>query len=71
RVAVLGRVSTRLAAAALIALGVFMIAFGGWWSPWFLRVLETLPGGAWLELVLPFLPMVIIGFGAAMLTRNA
>jgi hypothetical protein len=63
-------ISKRLIAAAFISFGMFLIAYGDWWAPWFLSILEVIPGGKWLELILPFLPMVVIGVGVVMLTRS-
>jgi hypothetical protein len=60
----------RLIAATLISFGMVLLAFGNWWAPWFLSVLAAIPGGSWLELILPFLPMAVIGCGAVILTRS-
>ncbi len=57
-----------LIAVALVLTGLFLAAFGNFWAP---HVFEWLSGsemGAWLELIVPFLPMVLIGAGAALFT---
>jgi len=60
----------RLIAAALVLTGLYLAVFGSTWAP---PVFELLAGseiGAWLELIVPFLPMVFIGFGAALFTSR-
>lgn len=63
-------VAKRLIAATLVGFGLLLLAFGKWWAPWFLSALHAVPGGSWLELILPLLPMVVIGVGAAVFTRS-
>jgi hypothetical protein len=56
----------RLVAVALVLMGLYLAAFGNSWTP---SVLEWLSGseiGAWVELIVPFLPMVFIGLGAVL-----
>jgi len=53
-----------LAAASLALTGVYLIAFGSSWAPVALDVLSGSELGAWLELVIPFLPMACIGVAA-------
>ena len=57
---------TRLFAAALIATGLFMAAFGNAWAPLALASLPASALGGWLELIVPFLPMAFISSGAAL-----
>lgn len=60
----------RLTAAGMILVGLYLAAFGNSWAP---LVLEWLSGseiGAWLELIVPFLPMVFIGIGAALFASS-
>ena len=55
---------------ALVLTGLFLAAFGNLWAP---PVFEWWSGseiGAWLELILPFLPMALIGSGAALFTQH-
>jgi hypothetical protein len=50
----------------MIVTGLYLIVFGNAWGP---RAFELLPDnefGSWVELFVPFLPMVFIGFGAAL-----
>jgi hypothetical protein len=59
-----------LIAVALVLTGLFLAAFGNFWAP---HVFEWLSGseiGAWLELIVPFLPMFLIGSGAALYTAR-
>ncbi len=60
-----------LIAVAMVLTGLYMAVFGNSWGP---RTFELLPAsevGLWLELIVPFLPMVFIGFGAALyVSRN-
>lgn len=59
-----------LIAAAMVLIGLYLAAFGNSWGP---RVFELLPAseiGSWLELIVPFLPMVFIGFGAALFVSH-
>ena len=53
--------------AAAIAAGFSLFAFGGAWAPAALELTARLPYGAWLELLLPFLPMAVIGLGVVIL----
>jgi len=63
-------IARRFVAVASIAMGLFLFVFGNAWAP---RVLDWLPAsdlGAWLELIVPFLPMVFIVIGAAILSSK-
>ena len=53
-------------AAALIATGLFLAAFGNAWAPLALASLPASVLGGWLELIVPFLPMAFISSGAAL-----
>ncbi len=59
-----------LIAMALILMGLYLAAFGNSWGPLVFELLPASETGAWLELIVPFLPMVFIGFGAAILTLH-
>ena len=53
------------ALAALLTLtGLALFMFGNAWAPAVLAFLPDSPVGYWLELVVPFLPMLFIGGGA-------
>lgn len=56
----------QLIAAALVLAGLYLAAFGNNWAPPVLGWLSGSEIGAWVELIVPFLPMVFIGFGAAL-----
>ena len=53
-------------AAALVAAGLWSAAFGNAWAPGAFELLPASELGAWLELLVPFLPMLLIGLGAAL-----
>ena len=53
-------------AAALVAAGLWLAAFGNAWAPGAFALLPASELGAWLELFVPFLPMLPIGLGAAL-----
>ncbi len=58
----------RFIAVVLVLTGLFLAVFGNIWAP---PVFEWLSGseiGAWLELIVPFLPILLIGSGAALFT---
>ena len=56
-----------LFAALLVLVGLGLFAFGASWAPGALRLLPDTPVGYWIELIVPFLPMVFVGAGAAIL----
>jgi hypothetical protein len=62
--------STLLQAASvlLILAGLLLVGFGNSWAPFVLDALPASELGLWIELVVPFLPIAIIGMGAALLT---
>ncbi len=53
-------------AAALVLMGLYLAVFGNSWGPLVFELLPASEIGTWLELIVPFLPMVFIGFGAAL-----
>jgi hypothetical protein len=60
----------RLIAAALVLTGLYLAVFGNTWAPPVLELLAGSEMGAWLELIVPFLPMAFIGFGAAVFSSR-
>jgi len=59
-----------LIAVVMVIIGLYLAAFGNAWGP---RVFEVLPDselGEWVGLVVPFLPMAIIGLGAALFVSS-
>lgn len=54
-----------LLAPAMILTGLYLAVFGNSWGPIAFEFLERSEIGLWIELIVPFLPMVFIGFGAA------
>ncbi len=57
-----------LIAAALVLMGLYLAVFGNSWGPLVFELLPASEIGTWLELIVPFLPMVCIGFAAALFT---
>jgi len=52
--------------AALVLVGLYLIAFGHQWAPHALEYLPDTEFGFWVELIVPFLPMAFIGTGVAL-----
>ena len=59
-----------LIAVALVSTGLYLAVFGNSWGPFFFERLEVTEIGLWIELVIPFLPMVFIGLGAILFVRR-
>ena len=57
-------------AATTILAGFYVAAFGNTWAPFVFELTAGSQLGAWLELVAPFLPMLLIGSGAALYTSQ-
>jgi len=57
----------RAVAATAIVFGLALFVFGSWWSPFVLELLSGSRLGSWLELIVPFLPMLFVGLGAMFL----
>ena len=55
-----------LIAVAMVSMGLYLAVFGNFWGPLVFELLPASEIGTWLELIVPFLPMVFIGFGAAL-----
>ena len=53
-------------AAALVLMGLYLAVFGNSWGPLVFELLPASEIGTWLELIVPFLPIVFIGFGMAL-----
>ena len=56
----------RLIAVTLVLMGLFLAVFGNSWGPLVFELLPDSELGLWIELIVPFLPMVFIGFGAVL-----
>ena len=54
-------------AVALILLGLYLAVFGDGWAAIAFAILGDSAIGMWVELVVPLLPMLVIGLGAALL----
>ena len=59
-----------LIAAALVLMGLYLAVFGNSWGPLVFELLPASEIGTWLELIVPFLPMAFIGFGAVLFTSR-
>ncbi len=55
-----------LIAVVLILTGLYLAAFGNAWGPRVFELLSDSEPGEWVGLIVPFLPMAIIGLGAAL-----
>ncbi len=55
-----------IVAIVLLLTGLYLVVFGNAWAPFAFELLEGSEAGAWLELLVPFLPMLIIASGAAL-----
>jgi len=55
-----------LMAAVLVLTGLYLAVFGNAWGPRIFELLSDSELGNWVSLIVPFLPMVIIGLGAAL-----
>ena len=63
-----GRFAQRLIVVALVLTGLILAVFGNLWAPPVFGWLSGSEIGAWVELIVPFLPMLLIGSGAALYT---
>ncbi len=53
-------------AVVLILTGLYLAIFGDAWGPRTFELLSDSTPGEWLGLIVPFLPMAVIGLGAAL-----
>ena len=60
--------SKPIIAAMMVVTGLYLAVFGNSWGPIAFELLADSEIGAWLELLVPFLPMLFIGVGAALFT---
>jgi len=56
----------RLVAATMILTGLLMVVFGDAWGAPIFELMAGSEIGLWLEHFVPFLPMAVIGSGAAL-----
>ena len=54
-------------ASTLVLMGAYLLVFGKVWSPSLFKLLSGSTLGTWMELIVPLLPMVLIGAGAALI----
>lgn len=59
----------KLVAVLLAGLGVFLIGFGNIWTPVALGLVSDTVFGGWIELFVPFLPMIPIIAAALIASR--
>jgi hypothetical protein len=55
-----------LIAIAMLVVGLYLIVLGNTWAPHTFEMLPDNEFGSWVELFVPFLPIVFIGLGAAL-----
>ena len=55
---------------AMVLTGLYLMVFGNTWGPVVFDWLPDSETGAWLELVVPFLPMLFIGAGAVIYVKG-
>jgi len=60
------RLAKTFIAVTMIVTGLYLIVFGNAWGPCVFELLPDSEFGFWMELIVPFLPMVFIGSGAAL-----
>lgn len=60
------RIAASTLALVLVTAGFCLAAFGDAWAPTAFGMLAGSEAGAWLELVVPFFPLVFIVLGAAL-----
>ena len=58
-------------ATALIVMGLYLAVFGNSWGPPVFELLSDSEFVRWLELLVPFLPMVFIGPGATLFASRS
>jgi ABC-type dipeptide/oligopeptide/nickel transport system permease subunit len=63
-------IARQFTAAALVLIGLYLAIFGNSWGPLLFEPLETTEIGAWITLIVPFLPIMFIGLGAALLASR-
>ena len=54
-------------AIVMVLLGAYLLVFGNAWAPLVFELLSGSAFGAWVELVVPLVPMVFIGGGAVLI----
>jgi hypothetical protein len=64
------RAALMLAGLAIGGLGLFGIAFGSLWAPTALALFSSNPAAQKFELVVPFLPILLIALGASLLVES-
>ena len=57
-------------AIVMVLLGAYLLVFGNTWAPLVFELLAGSAFGAWVELLVPLLPMVFIGGGAALIASS-
>ncbi len=63
-------IARQFTAAALVLIGLYLAIFGNSWGPLLFEPLETTEIGTWITLIVPFLPIVFIGSGAALFAAH-
>jgi hypothetical protein len=65
----LGALRTPIAALT-IALGLVLFLLSSWWAKPVAEAIESLPGGKWLTVPIPFVPLLLVLLGATAWPRS-
>ena len=57
-------------AITLVVTGGYLLVFGNSWAAFVFELLSGSTLGVWVELIVPLLPMVFIGGGAALIASS-
>lgn len=60
------KIAQTLIAVVMVLTGLYLAVFGNAWAPIAVELLAGSEIGAWIVLIVPFLPMLFIGLGAAL-----
>lgn len=61
----------RVVASLLLLAGVVLLLTGHWWSRPVIGFFEEIPGGPWLSIPVPYLPLIAVALGVRLLLRSA
>ena len=64
------RFALKVSGAAAVAVGVLAICFGSFWASQTLEFFDSSSIGRVFETLVPFLPILLIAFGAFLLVRS-
>ena len=64
------QLALKISGAAAVAVGVLAIGFGSFWASRTLKFFDSSAIGRVFETLVPFLPILLIAFGALLLVRS-